>query len=111
MDKIALSAMLLFIIPLYMPKIVAAEEYLFLFCSKDFQNYMHNSPFENNLIHLLGLLPSRTSVTGFNSTSFGDTNKVYDEALCREGISTPQLVKLVLRLLTKKSCSARTKKW
>lgn len=88
MDKGALSAMLFFIIPLYMPKIVAAEDCLFLFCSNDFQNYTHNSPFENNLIHLLELLPSRTSVTGFNSTSFGDTRKVYGEALCRGDINS-----------------------
>ncbi|KAK7842557.1 cysteine-rich receptor-like protein kinase 25 [Quercus suber] len=88
MDKGTLSAMLFFIIPLYMPKIVAAEDYLFLFCSNDFQNYTHNSPFEKNLMHLLGLLPSRTSVTGFNSTSFGDTNKVYGEALCRGDINS-----------------------
>ncbi|XP_030930903.1 putative receptor-like protein kinase At4g00960 [Quercus lobata] len=88
MDKGVLSAMLFFIIPLYMPKIVAAEDSLFLFCSNDFQNYTHNSPFEYNLMHLLGLLPSRTSVTGFNSTSFGDTNKVYGEALCRGAINS-----------------------
>uniref|UniRef100_A0A7N2LUP2 non-specific serine/threonine protein kinase n=1 Tax=Quercus lobata TaxID=97700 RepID=A0A7N2LUP2_QUELO len=88
MDKGALSAILFFIIPLYMPKIVAAEDCLFLFCSNDFQNYTQNSPFENNLRHLLGLLPSRTSVTGFNSTSFGDTNKVYGEALCRGDINS-----------------------
>ncbi|KAM3701570.1 hypothetical protein ACJW31_05G183800 [Castanea mollissima] len=88
MDKGALSAMLFFIIPLYMPKIVAAEDYLFLFCSNDFQNYTQNSLFENNLMHLLGLLPSRTSVTGFNSTSFGDTTKVYGEALCRGDINS-----------------------
>ncbi|XP_050288730.1 cysteine-rich receptor-like protein kinase 15 isoform X2 [Quercus robur] len=88
MDKGVLSAMLFFIIPLYMPKIVAAEDSLFLFCSNDFQNYTHNSPFEYNLMHLLGLLPSRTSVTGFNSTSFGDTNKVYGEALCRGDINS-----------------------
>ncbi|KAL4628531.1 hypothetical protein ACB092_05G245900 [Castanea dentata] len=88
MDKGALSAMLFFIIPLYMPKIVAAEDYLFLFCSNDFQNYTQNSLFENNLMHLLGLLPSKTSVTGFNSTSFGDTTKVYGEALCRGDINS-----------------------
>ena len=88
MDKGALSAMLFFLIPLYMPKILAAEDCLFLFCSNDFQNYTKYSPFENNLIHVLELLPYRTSVTGFNSTSFGDTRKVYGEALCRGDINS-----------------------
>ncbi|KAM3749417.1 hypothetical protein ACB098_05G183500 [Castanea mollissima] len=88
MDKGALTAMLFFIIPLYVHKIVAAEDNLFLFCSNDFQNYTQNSLFENNLMHLLGFLPSRTSVSGFNSTSFGDTKKVYGEALCRGDINS-----------------------
>ncbi|GMY36986.1 cysteine-rich receptor-like protein kinase 15 isoform X1 [Fagus crenata] len=89
MDKAALSAMLFFIIPLCMPCIVARGDLLYLFCSNDAQNYTLNSTFENNLMNLLQSLPSKTSVTGFNSTSFGDaSNKVYVEALCRGDVNS-----------------------
>jgi hypothetical protein len=72
-----------------MPCIVASGDLLYLFCSNDAQNYTLNSTFENNLMNLLLSLPSKTSVTGFNSTSFGDaSNKVYVEALCRGDVNS-----------------------
>ncbi|CAK7350949.1 unnamed protein product, partial [Dovyalis caffra] len=52
-------------------------------------NYTINSPFENNLKLLLQLLPSNTSLTGFNYTSVGESPaKVYGQALCRGDVNS-----------------------
>ncbi|KAG6695161.1 hypothetical protein I3842_09G083200 [Carya illinoinensis] len=94
--KDALLGMLLLVIPLLMRPMLSATpasgDPLYTFCNTEFsiKNYELNSPFENNLKLLLGSLPSKTSLTGFYSTSTGDqdSDRVYGQALCRGDVNS-----------------------
>ncbi|KAG6736558.1 hypothetical protein POTOM_060577 [Populus tomentosa] len=81
--------MFLLIIPFSALPAITVEDHLFTSCSNNTSNYTLNSPFESNLKLLLENLPSITSLTGFNYTSFGEPPaKVYGQALCRGDVNS-----------------------
>ncbi|KAJ6925607.1 hypothetical protein NC651_010108 [Populus alba x Populus x berolinensis] len=81
--------MFLLIIPFSALPAITVADHLFTSCSNNTSNYTLNSPFESNLKLLLENLPSITSLTGFNYTSFGEPPaKVYGQALCRGDVNS-----------------------
>ncbi|KAF9683438.1 hypothetical protein SADUNF_Sadunf04G0013600 [Salix dunnii] len=81
--------MFLLIIPFSVFPVFTVADHLVTFCSYNTFNYTFNSPFENNLKRLLETLPSITSLSGFNYTSFGESPaKVHGQALCRGDVNS-----------------------
>ncbi|KAG6776899.1 hypothetical protein POTOM_016690 [Populus tomentosa] len=81
--------MFLLIIPFSALPAITVADHLVTSCSNNTRNYTLNSTFESNLKLLLENLPSITSLTGFNYTSFGEPPaKVYGQALCRGDVNS-----------------------
>ncbi|KAG6641599.1 hypothetical protein CIPAW_09G085600 [Carya illinoinensis] len=67
----------------------AGDSLLSTFCEDNFENYVLNIPFENNLKLLLESLSSSTWATGFNNTFVGEgRDRVYGQALCRGDVNS-----------------------